>query len=214
MRNVKNIKSIKNNENKKIIFILLFIFIISLISIFLIFNYKNNKMGNTMLNKSEEEIIKNILEIKSYKANLDITIETNKNTTKYKVSQSLEKGKAIQEVLEPENISGVITEYDGVNLKIRNNKLNLETTFKNYQYIVENRLWLDSFIEEYKTIENKKITTADNEIILEVKRDDNIYNSNKKLYIDKKTQKPTKMTVEDINKKTLVYILYTEMIIS
>ena len=201
-------------RNKKIIFILLFIFVIALISIFIIFNYKNSKIGNTMLNKSEEEIIKNILEIKSYKANLDITIETNKNKTQYKVKQSLEKEKAIQEVLEPENIAGVVTEYDGVNLKIRNNKLDLETTFQNYQYIVENRLWLDSFIEEYKTIENKKTSSNDNEIILEVRREDNIYNSNKKLYIDKKTGKPVKMTVEDINKKMLVYILYTEMIIS
>ena len=199
-------------KNKKIIFILLFIFIIVLISIFIIFNYKNSKIGNTMLNKSEEEIIKNILEIKSYKDN--ITIETNKNKTQYKVKQSLEEGKAIQEVLEPENIAGVVTEYDGVNLKIRNNKLDLETTFQNYQYIVENRLWLDSFIEEYKTIENKKTSSNDNEIILEVRREDNIYNNNKKLYIDKKTGKPVKMTVEDINKKTLVYILYTEMIIS
>lgn len=200
-------------KNKKLIFILLFILII-IISIFLIMYYKNTKIGNTIINKSEEEIIKNILEMKSYSANLDITIETNKNTTKYKVSQSLEEGKARQEVLEPENIAGVITEYDGTNLKIKNNKLDLETTFENYQYIVENRLWLDSFIQEYKTLENTKTSSNENEIILEVKRTDNPYNIYKKLYIDKKTGKPIKMMVQDINQKTLVYILYTEIKIS
>ena len=201
-------------KNKKKFFILLFVFIIILLTIFLILYYKNNKNGNTTINKSEEEIINSILEMKSYSAKLDITIETNKNKTQYKVSQTLKEGKATQEVLEPENIAGVITEYDGTNLKIKNNKLDLETTFQNYQYIVENRLWLDSFIEDFKTLENKKTSSDQNEIILEVKREDMPYNIYKKLYIDKKTRKPIKLIVQDINQKTLVYILYTEITIS
>lgn len=203
-------------KNKKKNFILLCILIIIIIitTIFVILYYKNNKNGNTTINKSEEEIINSILEIKFYNAKLDITIETNKNKTQYKVSQTIKEGKATQEVLEPKNIAGVITEYDGTNLKIRNNKLNLETTFQNYQYIVENRLWLDSFIEDFKTIDNKKTSSNQNEIILEVKREDTPYNIYKKLYIDKKTGKPIKMIVQDINKKTLVYILYTEITIS
>lgn len=201
-------------KNKKKFFILLFVFIIILLTIFLILYYKNNKNGNTTINKSEEEIINSILEMKSYSAKLDITIETNKNKTQYKVSQTLKEGKATQEVLEPENIAGVITEYDGTNLKIKNNKLDLETTFQNYQYIVENRLWLDSFIEDFKTLENKKTSSNQNEIVLEVKREDTPYNIYKKLYIDKKTGKPIKLIVQDINQKTLVYILYTEITIS
>ena len=201
-------------KNKKKFFILLFVFIIILLTIFLILYYKNNKNGNTTINKSEEEIINSILEMKSYSAKLDITIETNKNKTQYKVSQTLKEGKATQEVLEPENIAGVITEYDGTNLKIKNNKLDLETTFQNYQYIVENRLWLDSFIENFKTLGNKKTSSNQNEIILEVKREDTPYNIYKKLYIDKKTGKPIKLIVQDINQKTLVYILYTEITIS
>lgn len=201
-------------KNKKKNFILLFILIIIIITIFLILYYKNNKNGNTTINKSEEEIINNILEMKGYNANLDIEIETNKNKTKYKVEQSLEEKIAKQEVIEPQNIAGVITEYDGTNLKIKNNKLNLETTFQNYQYIVENRIWLDSFIEEFKKSENKEVSSNQNEIILEVKSKDTSYNTYKKLYIDKKTGKPIKMIVQDINKKTLVYILYTEITIS
>ena len=80
--------------------------------------------------------------------------------------------------------------------------------------MVENRLWLDSFIEEYKTTANTKTTSNENEIILEVKNENNPYNIYKKLYIDKKTGKPIKMIVQDINQKTLVYILYTEIKIS
>lgn len=199
---------------KKTMIILLTIIILVAIIIFCFFYYKNEKNGNTIINKSEEEIIESILNMKSYQAKLDISIETNKNKTQYSVSQTLENGKAKQEVLEPSNIAGVITEYDGENLKIKNNKLNLETTFQNYQYIVKNRLWLDSFVEEYKTKENTKQTSEENQIILEVKTEEDSYNVYKKLYIDKKTAKPTKMMVQDINQKTLVYILYTEITIS
>ena len=120
----------------------------------------------------------------------------------------------VQEVIQPENIAGVITEYDGSNLKIRNNKLNLETTYQNYQYLVENRLWLDSFIEEYKNTDNRKLLSTENEIILEVQNNKNPYNVIKKLYIEKKTGKIEKLIVQDINQKTLVYILYTEIKIS
>lgn len=199
---------------KKLIVIFSIILIVILASIFFILYYKNGKVGNTIINKSEEQIVDSILNIKSYSAKLDVSIETNKNTTKYVVSQKVENEKSTQEVLEPENIAGVITEYDGTNLKIRNNKLNLETTFQNYQYVVENRLWLNSFIEEFKESSNKKVNSKENEIILEVSNTENPYNTYKKLYIDKKTGKPTKLQIEDINKKMLVYILYTEITIS
>lgn len=201
-------------KSKKLIIILIIAFVIISISIFLILNYKKLKGGNTIVNQSEENIINSILNIKAYSAKLNVTIETNKNKNKYVISQKIENGEATQEVLEPENIAGVITKYDGKDLKVINNKLNLETTFQNCQYIVENRLWLDSFIKEYKESENKKVNSNKKEIILEVKNSGNVYNTLKKLYIDKQTGKPIKMEVEDINKKMLVYILYTEMTIS
>lgn len=149
------------------------------------------KIGNTIINKSEEDIIEYILNINSYKAKLEIEVETNKNKNKYVVSQSLENGNiSKQEVLEPKNIAGVITQYDGSNLKIINNNLNLSSTFENYSYLVENKLWLNSFLEDYKKGSNSKVTTKENDIILEIKNEqENKYNVYRKLYIDKKTRK-------------------------
>ncbi len=201
-------------KNKKIIILTIIIAILIFIIIFAPYYYKKGKIGNTIINKSEEQIIESILNIKSYDANLEITIQTNKNTTQYALKQELKEEKCIQEVVKPENIAGVITEYDGNSLKIRNNKLNLETTFQDYKYITENNLWLNSFIKEFKETNNKKISTAEKEIILEIDNRKNTYSSYKKLYIDKKTGKPTKMQIEDVNQKVLVYILYTEIKIS
>ena len=149
------------------------------------------KSGNTIINKSEEDIIEYVLNINSYNAKLEIEVETNKNKNKYIVKQSLEKGNiSKQEVLEPKNIAGIVTEFDGTNLKIINNELNLSTTFENYSYIVENKLWLNSFIEDYKKSNNSKVTTKENEIILEMRNDDgNKYNIYRKLYINKKIRK-------------------------
>lgn len=201
-------------KNKKIIILTIIIAILIFIIIFALYYYKKGKIGNTIINKSEEQIIESILNIKSYDANLEVTIQTNKNTTKYALKQELKEEKCIQEVVKPENIAGVITEYDGNSLKIRNNKLNLETTFQDYKYITESNLWLNSFIKEFKETNNKKISTAEKEIILEIDNRKNTYSSYKKLYIDKKTGKPTKMQIEDVNQKVLVYILYTEIKIS
>ena len=202
-------------KNKKMIFIVLTILCLIAITIFCIYYYKTSKNGNTIINKSEEKIVEDILNMKNYEAKMNITVETNKNKTQYVVKQKLENNKAIQEVIEPSNIAGVITEYDGNNLIIKNNKLNLETIFQNYQYIVKNRLWLDSFVEEYKS--NQNVTSSDSnssEIILKVQTKEKLYNVYKELYIDKKTGTPAKMIVKDINQKTLVYILYTEIKIS
>ena len=201
-------------ENKKVFVIAIIAIILIFLTIFLVYYYKSRKSGNNIINKSEEQLIEDILNIKAYNAKLDITIETNKNVTKYVVSQKVENEKSIQEVLKPENIAGVVTEYDGEQLKIRNNKLNLETTFQNYQYIVENKLWLNSFTNEFKESNKTKVNSKTDEIVLEINNTENLYDTCKRLYIDKKTGKPTKLEIEDINKKMLVYILYTEISIS
>ena len=175
-------------KNKTLIIVIITILIV--LTIISIFAYKFLKKGNT-INKSEEDIIENILNINSYKATLEIEVETNKNKNKYVVKQVLENGTlSRQEIIEPSNITGVVTEYDGKDLKIINNNLNLTTTFENYSYIVDNNLWLNSFVNDYKKYANSKVTQKDNQIILELKNEEaNKYNIYKKLYIDKNTRK-------------------------
>lgn len=71
---------------------------------------------------------------------------------------------------------------------------------------------LYNFIEDYKKDTSAKCKEQGDTIILETKvEDSNKYNVYKKLYIDKKTLKPTKMEIEEVNKKMLVYILYNEI---
>ncbi len=199
--------------NKKGVIIIGIIILILIISAILYYNFSKN--GNTNINKTDEQIVQDILNISSYKAKVEIEVTSNKNSNKYIVKQELKRGNiSKQEVIEPENLAGIITEHDGKNLKIVNNRLNLTTTYENYEYIVNNRLWLDSFISEYKNSSSTNTIVEENQIILEIQSKDDIYNTYKRLYIDKKTGKPTKMTVADINKKMTAYILYSEIEIS
>ena len=168
--------------------------------------------GNNMSNKNLKEIEEYILSIRSYNAKIEVEIQSNKNKNKYVLEQKYaEPNVQKQIVLEPSNIEGLETIFDGNNLKINNTKLNLSTIYENYSDVTSNFLWLNTFTEEYKKmIETGKqnIIEQNGIIIMEIKDADEL---NKKLYIDRKTGKPIKMQIKNVSKNTTVYILYNEI---
>ena len=202
-------------EKKKLIIILgiLAVLVTSVIIYFFIKNnYKNLKSGNNMSNKNLKEIEEYILSIRSYNAKIEVEIQSNKNKNKYVLEQKYaEPNVQKQIVLEPSNIEGLETIFDGNNLKINNTKLNLSTIYENYSDVTSNFLWLNTFTEEYKKmIETGKqnIIEQNGIIIMEIKDADEL---NKKLYIDRKTGKPIKMQIKNVSKNPTVYILYNEI---
>lgn len=200
----------------KIISIVVILIVIVTATVFYFFyknDYKTVKMGNN-ITKSAENIKEYILNISSYEAEISVEVHSNKNSNKYLIKQQYASPNIFkQEVLEPSNIEGLKTIYDGINLKIENTKLNLNEIYENYQYISENSLCLYTFIENYKQSNSSKYIEEDNQIIMETKVENstNKYIEYKKLYIDKKTAKPTKLEIQDVNQNMLVYILYKEI---
>lgn len=203
-------------KNKKVT-ILLILCVILIVSVILYFFYKNNyksiNLGNN-ISKSEKSIEEYILNISSYEANITIEVKSNKNSNQYVAKQQYVQPNIFkQEIIQPDNIQGLTTIYDGNTLKIENTDLNLTKIYEKYQYIAENSLCLNDFIEEYKKSETKKYEEKENQAIMEVKKQNskNQYIITKKLYIDKSTKKPIKMEIQDINQNVLVYILYNEI---
>lgn len=200
----------KNKHNKKKMYILIvsafFIFAIAFIIIFSKNNYKTLKNGNNINNQNRDKVYDNILNISSYKATLEVTINSNKNSNKYILKQSHNLDEDTQEVLEPENIRGIKTTYNNGTLKIQSDNLNITKVYNDYKNIENNDLWLNSFIEDYK-ISKEKVVEENEEKIISIK----VNNRTKKLYLDKKTGKPTKLVVEDNNQKTVIYIIYNEI---
>ena len=190
-----------------IIIIFLFIIMGILISKKVI---KNTKMGNNM---SSQEIVDYILNIKSYKSNISVQVNSNKNTNKYVLEQeyNAENG-STQIVIEPSNIAGVKIVLKDGNLKVENTNLNLSKIFEDYKGLEDNSLDLISFIEDYKKNNNSSFEENDDEIVLKTKNDNqNKYHQNKILYINKENRIPTKLIIEDNNQKTTINIQYNSI---
>lgn len=192
-------------KNKLIIFVSFILISISLI-IFFVMNNKKIETGNNDNNQ--------ILNMNSYKAKIEVTVVSNKNTNKYKIIQEYKKGEyCTQEIEEPENIRGVKTEYANNTLTIKNTNLNLTNIYENYKYMTENNLFLNEFVNDFNNSNNSTTEENENNIILTTacKSQENKYQVKKKLTIDKKTNKPIKLEVQDINQNITVYILYNEI---
>ena len=207
MNRFENKKIIKNS--KKLYISILILILILFVIFFAFFMVKNFKTGN---NKSSQDMVNDVLNIKSYNATIEVEVKSNKKQNKYIIEQSYKnENENSQEVIEPSNIKGVkIIKENGV-LKLENSKLNLLSVFENYSYLSENDLDLSSFINDYKNNKNSNYTENDNEIIIKTENINSKNKTIKKLYINKKNGKIEKMEIEDTNKKMAVYILYREV---
>ncbi len=167
------------------------------------------KFGN---NSSSQEIINNILNISSYETKIEVDVNSNKNANKYIIKQKyVAPDISEQEVLEPKNIEGIKIVKNKNELKVENTKMNLIKIYNDYEYMTDNCLDLNAFIEDYKIMGKEIYEDRDNEIILTIENKSEKYHKNRTLYISKETGKPTKMEIKDNNKKTLIYILYKEV---
>lgn len=200
----------KINKKNIIIYVCLgLILAVFIILLFFKFNMaKNLKIGN---NKSSQDMVNDILNIKSYETVIEVDVKSNKNQNKYLIKQRYNgDNDNCQEVLEPNNIKGVkITKSNG-ELKLENSKLNLVSIFENYEYLSENDLDLSTFIKDYKENSSSRCTEKQDEVLMETISNNNL-DVKKVLYIDKQKGKITKLEIEDTNKKTAVYILYREV---
>lgn len=203
-------------QNKKFFSFCVVAIICLIIIFFICIAYKNFKFGNNESNKSAEEIKKSIMNIESYVATIEVTVNSNKNTNKYLLKQEYSKnGLAKQIVIKPENIAGIETEYKDGSLIINNSRLNLSKIYSEYPYVSDNVLWLNSFSEFYRSnMEQAKVYEKNGEIIIEINPKNNGYCVTRTLFLEKGTGKPIRMEIKDENKNTLIYILYNEISIN
>ena len=186
-----------------------FIILFLILTIFFTIYYKTKNNGNNN-NKSINDLKEYILNISSYEAELEVTVYSNKTTNKYKLKQLYCKPNFIKQVVkEPSNIENLTIIYDGNSIKIENTNLSLSKIYKDYKYINENTICLNSFIDNYNY--NSKNYETENEYIFENYNDYNNYNVKQKLYIDKNKKVPIKMEIYDNNKNIKVYIKYNEI---
>lgn len=205
--------------SKKQRLIIVFIATAILFCIILLINFingKSNKIfrnGNNINEISISNIERKMLNINSYEATVTIKVVSNKNENEYKIKQKYVSPNLYKiEVISPDNIRGVVTCFDGRELKVLNSSLNLSKIYSDYNVIVDNDMLLNTFLKNYMESEDSTYEKTDEYIILKTEVfDSNKYAKNKKLYIDAKTNMPAKLEIEDVNQKVLVYISYNEV---
>lgn len=193
---------------------LLFLGVFCLI-VFCIFYYKTLKNGNNINSKSEKEFIDYILnDMKEYKANADVKIISNKTEKDYKIYQEVTNSKSTQKVLneKDEDIIEIVLENN--KLKIVNQILNLEKVYEEYSTLLNNSLFLNVFLNEYKNEENNhKVYEENGDIILEIElvKNINTYARFKRLHISKDTKSIKELIVLDDNQKIRACIKYNNI---
>ena len=198
----------KNKILKKII-IMISMIAIFFTAFFYLIKSKKIKIGN---NSSSQEMIQNILNISSYESIIEVEVNSNKNMNRYVIKQNyITPDISEQEILQPENIQGIKITKTKNELKVQNTNLNITKIYNEYQYMTDNCMDLNTFIESYKQNGEQEYKEKNNEIILETKNENNPYTKYRTLYISKDTGKPTRMEIKDNSKKTLIYILYKEV---
>lgn len=204
----------KEKRFTTIIFCAISILFIIILIIFFKNVIKNKKSVNTINIQSKEKVEEYIFNINEYEAKLDVKVFSNKNENLYEIKQVVDKEHFYQEILNNEK-NNLIIEHLNNKVIIKNNSLKLEKVYENYECMLENTLYLNTFIEEYKRSEEKEITEDNNYYVVKIKLSDykNKYVIYKNLYIRKSDSKPEKMEIEDINKNRTIYILYKEITI-
>ena len=191
---------------------LLLIFVLICITIFFVFYYNFFILGNN-INRSQDEIVDNIInKTNEYEANIDVKVISNKNENYYKMYQIVDDEKSIQIVDGPENIKGLEIENISNKLIIRNTKLNMEKIYDQYEFLLNNSLFLNVFIEDYKK-NTSKIYEENDELIFEVKLDSSksTYIKYKELHVDKILGVPRQLIIKDNTKKTCISIIYNDI---
>lgn len=179
-------------------------FVIILLIVFLIFYYNTSNFGNNISVKSENKVVDYVLNnINEYEAEIEVTVTSNKTTNVYNLKQSVTKDSSSLEVLSKGKIGGLKINIKDKTLKIQNTELKLDKIYENYEPLVDNTLFLDTFIKRFK--ESDSTTYMEGEfIIFEIPKF-------AKLYVDMRSSKPTKLEIKDNTKKTSICINYNSI---
>ena len=119
-------------EKKILIFLIFIIFII-----FIFFYYKNYITGNNISIKNNEDVIAYVKNIKNYKANAIVVINSNKTENRYEVYQEVKSNGSIQIVKSPEELKNLTIETDLDVIKVKKSNSNLEKVYNDLAEIAK-----------------------------------------------------------------------------
>lgn len=188
---------------------IVFIFAIICIILFVVFYYIFYISGNNII-RNRNEFVEDVFEkLENYEAKIKVNVISNKNENIYDMYQMVNKNYSKLVINYPENVKGLEIEFENDCLKIRNEKNNMEKIYENYKNGINNSLFLNTFIKEYKE-ERSEILETEEEIIVKINLDNN-YIESKELYLNKYTKLPIKLLIKYNTQKNNTSIIYNDI---
>jgi len=200
-------------KGKKMCVVVLAILLVVGVLFFWQNSHKNLKSGNTMHIQTEEELERYILNIRAYKAEMTVSIQSNKTNHRYKMRQEYEKN-GIQKMIieEPEIRKGMEIIKQGETITVKNTHLGFRNLYAEQEGMTGNYMWLPTFLETYQNdrARSKKKTETETIFFASIQTKHPYYQY-LELHVDNRTKKPTQFMVQDKDKNNRIYILYNEM---
>ena len=191
------------------------VFVIIFCTIFSICYYKFFLSGNNIIkNRSDRNIEEVLNNYDNYTADITVMVNSNKTQNSYEIHQKVRDNYSMQEITAGDDIKGVKIELNGENLKISNSNLKLEKVYENYANMLNNVMFLNSFVCDYKNnVNDARNYEEENKKIFEVKLNSNknTYIRHKKLYINKENLKPEKMEIKADTQNETIFIIYNNV---
>ena len=189
---------------------IVFIFAVICMILFIIFYYIFYISGNNIIRNQNEFVEDVFKKLENYEAEIKVNIISNKNENIYDMYQIVKDNYSKLVINYPENIKGLEIEFESDCLKIKNEKTNMEKIYENYKNGINNSLFLNTFIKEYKENVSEVLDTEE-EIIVKVNLNNNTYIKSKELYLNKNTGLPIKLLIKDNTKKINTSIIYNDI---
>ena len=191
-----------------------FFYILILVFVFIIGCAKKNNINKPQ--SVYQKINKMLINLKSYKADVNIKYISNKNTCEYKLTQYCKAdGKYKIEIKEPENSSGNIILCDGKKIYQFNSKINGRVNILSHENPERSEIFLTSFIKNYsKSLETSvgvanilknKCTVLEAQIPGE-----HPFLSSEKLFIDNQSLKPVELIIYDKDNSERIVIVFSD----
>ena len=189
-----------------------FVFVLICFILFCFFYYIFSKRGNNKNSNREIEIDDVLENFLNYEANLKINISSNKTNNSYSSIQKVENQYSKMVVFNPEENFNIEIEVNNNVLKITNKLLDVEKIYENQKILLNNHLFLNVFVQDFKENESK-IEETNEEIIINtnLKNNPNTYIKYKELVIDKKSLKPKKLIIKDNAQNNKICIIYNDV---
>ncbi|MDK2809350.1 MAG: hypothetical protein PWR27_59 [Petroclostridium sp.] len=155
-------------------------------------------------------------DIKSYQCIMTINISSNKTVKQYKIKQYYKSPDNYKvEVLEPEEIKGLVTVYSNSCVTTIQPEIEGKFTLLNFNPVGESYIFLPDFLESYyKSEQTSVMTMREQESRYTVLKADipgnNPYRFSQSMWIDNQSLLPVKMEVYDIKNKPVISIRFDE----